>query len=62
MADRVPTPKVWWYPYTRPAYEYFHRGNELLFAGRLRTRLGAIRPVIRARLAGRRQMGLGGPG
>lgn len=60
IVDRVPTPKVWWYPYTRPAYEYFRRGNELLFGGRLRQRLGAVGPVVRALLAGRRQPGLGG--
>ncbi|MBM3470511.1 MAG: aldehyde dehydrogenase family protein [Armatimonadetes bacterium] len=60
VVDRVPTSKVWWYPYTRPAYEYFRRGSELLFAGRLRQRLGAAGPVVRALLAGRRQPGLGG--
>ncbi len=60
VTDRVPTPKVWWYPYTHPAYEYFRRGNELLFAGRLRKRLGAVVPTLRALLAGRRQPGLGG--
>lgn len=60
VTDRVPTPKVWWYPYTQPAYDYFRWGNELLFAGRLRRRLSALAPVVRALLAGRRQKGLGG--
>lgn len=59
VSDRVPTPKVWWYPYTQPAYEYFRRGNEVLYAGRLRQRLRAIPAVVRALLAGRRQPGLG---
>lgn len=59
VVDRVPTPKVWWYPYTRAAYEYFRFGNELLFSGRLLRRLAVLGPVVRALLAGRRQRGLG---
>lgn len=58
VVDRVPNPKVWWYPYTRAAYDYFRWGNELLFARRLRRRAGALLPVVRSLLAGRKQPGL----
>jgi len=58
VVDRVPSAKVWWYPYTRAAYDYFRWGNELLFSRRLRRRAGALLPVVRSLLAGRRQPGL----
>lgn len=59
VTDRVPTPKIWWYPYTPEALVYFRRGNEFLFAGSVRRRLAALVPTIRALLAGRRRPGLG---
>jgi succinate-semialdehyde dehydrogenase/glutarate-semialdehyde dehydrogenase len=58
VTDRVPTPKVWWYPYTPEALAYFRWGNEVLFAGSLRRRLAALGPTVRALLAGRRRPGL----
>jgi len=61
VVDRVPTRKVWWYPYTRAAFDYFRWGNELLFAGRAGRRVRALLPVVRSLLAGRRQPGLAAP-
>jgi succinate-semialdehyde dehydrogenase/glutarate-semialdehyde dehydrogenase len=61
VVDRVPTPKVWWYPYTRAAFEYFRWGNELLFGRGLPRRTRAVLPAVRSLLAGRRQPGLTEP-
>lgn len=62
VVDRDPTRKVWWYPYTRPAYDYFRWGNVLLFDRSWRRRLAALPRVLRSLLEGRRGAGLGSDG